>query len=126
MAGCGGTVAGVVRAEINPNPSLEIGVSLLSFGRVGRDGRTGGFGSILFVVAQRAVAFAQCNKNITLVEKRTRLFLALLATFGGRPGDISLRDNAPRAAAGATQCTDTPSRYKETSKDKQPREEFPE
>ena len=42
----------------------------------------------LLVATQRAIASAQCHKGTFLLEKRTRLFLVLLAGFGGRPGDV--------------------------------------
>ena len=42
----------------------------------------------LLVTTQPAIAFAQCYKGMFLLEKRTRLILALLAAFGGRPGDV--------------------------------------
>ena len=43
----------------------------------------------LLVATQPAIAYAQCYKGTFLLEKkRTRLFLALLAAFGGRPGDV--------------------------------------
>ena len=42
----------------------------------------------LLVATQPAIASAQCYKGTFLLEKRTRLFLALLAAFGGRPGDV--------------------------------------
>ena len=42
----------------------------------------------LLVATQPAIASAQCYKGAFLLEKRTRLFLALLAAFGGRPGDV--------------------------------------
>ena len=42
----------------------------------------------LLVATPCAIASAQCHKGPFLLEKRTRLFLALLAAFGGRPGDV--------------------------------------
>ena len=42
----------------------------------------------LLVATQRAIASAQCHKGTFLLEKRTRLFMALPAAFGGRPGDV--------------------------------------
>ena len=42
----------------------------------------------MLVAAQPAIAYAQYYKGTFLLEKRTRLFLALLAAFGGRPGDV--------------------------------------
>ena len=42
----------------------------------------------LLVATQRAIASAQCHKGTFLLEKQTPLFLALLAAFGGRPGDV--------------------------------------
>ena len=42
----------------------------------------------LLVTTPPATAYAQCYKGAFLLGKRTRLILALLAAFGGRPGDV--------------------------------------
>ncbi len=43
---------------------------------------------LLLVATQLAIAYAQCYEGTFWLGGRTRLFLALLAAFGGRPGDV--------------------------------------